>query len=159
MNVKSEKEVSIIFQDYAAEHLSEVLDTKDGKKTYVTGSFGEISDVLTQSRDYKKVFFEDTHSRAYRKANEARDAGTPENLKIRAAKINAECAPYYVVVNGEKQKRANGEFVIAKTVSLFLLPDEKFITEYDRALRSLEFVEMDGDGIESEDEKAAKLAK
>ena len=158
-NVSKESEVRIDYKEYKAEAISETLETKDGKETYVTCSFGEVGDVITQSRDYKKVFFEDTHSRAFRKAEEAREDNTVNKLRIMAAKVNAQCDPYYVIINGKRQERANGDPVIAEVVSLFLLPDEKFITEYKRALRNLEFVDTSGEGEDNEETKAAKLAK
>ena len=157
--IQSEKEVRIEFITYEATEIAEPLETKDGKNMYIVAAFGEVNDVISQSRDYKKVFFANTHSKPYAVAEQAKADGTPNKLKIRAAKIWAECPPYYVIIDGKRQQNKKGEDVQAKGVSLFLLPDEKFITEYDRTIRDLEFVDYSGEGIDSEEKKADNLTK
>ena len=161
-NLESEKEATVDFKVYQAVEISEERPVKgDDNREYIVVGFEEKADdgVLEHCRIINKVLFEDTHSRIYKAAQEARDNGTPGQLKVRANFTHPECQPYYVVIDGKRQTRADGELVVAEIVTLFLIKDEKFITEYKRALRRLDFVDVTGDGTAAEEAKAETLSK
>jgi hypothetical protein len=85
---------------------------------------------IGQSKLYTKVFFEDSHSLLYITAQEALDNNT--TLKILAGRLTIPCKAHYILdAEGNRQKKANGDFRISKSIVLFLIGDENPRTMYD----------------------------
>jgi len=119
---------------------------------------------IGQSKLYTKVFFEDSHSLLFAAAADALENNTP--LKIRAGRVQIPCKPFYILdADGEKQKKANGEFRKGKVITLFLIADENWRALYDAQCDQLTKngawvpEEVADEEIDVEEEKAKDVKK
>lgn len=104
----------------------------DKKRRYVRPS--------AQTRAYVKLFFEDTHKVMFNKCEKAIINDKP--LIIVAEYTSLQTQPFYVKdKEGNILKNKSGDDRIGHRISMFLMQDENFNTEFRRILRSLTFTE------------------
>ena len=110
-------------------------ETAKNDKQYFVASFKvNVKDddgYIGQSKLYKKVFFEDTHSLLFLAAQEAKDNNVP--LKIKAGRIQWPTdKPFYILdADGERMKKKDGSYRIGKSITMFLIADENPQTIFD----------------------------
>jgi hypothetical protein len=114
----------------------------------------------SQSKGYTKIFFEDTHSILFRRAEKYLEDPTKNPPpRIMAARESFECEAFYVKDReGKKLMNDNGEPRIGHRITVFLLPDEDPNTEFRRQLRTLEFVDAEEE-IDAEEVKEEVVTK
>lgn len=141
------------------------FEASNGKNYYVV-SFEAVPDdgFSGQSRLYKKVFFEDSHSLQFKRAAAAAESGKP--LKIKAARLTFPVEPHYILdTDGERQTKQDGTPRIANSIVLFLLEDENWKTQLkaqkDRITRDNAWVVSaeDEEETDAEETKAAAAQK
>jgi hypothetical protein len=91
-----------------------------------------------QSKAYVKVFFEDTHSLLYMKAQKALENNLP--LKILAARIIMPTSrDFYILdpVTKERMIKKDKTYRKASSITLFLIADENPITAFNQACNQI----------------------
>lgn len=143
--------------------------TSSNDKQYFKAKFKVMTQdddgYIGQSKLYTKVFFEDSHSLLFIAAQEALENNTP--LKILAGRITIPTKrPFYILdENGERMKKKDGSFRMGKTITLFLIADENWRTQYDaqcdQITRNEAWVkeELADEDVDVEEQKVVELEK
>ena len=131
---------------------------------------------ISQSKFYTKTFFEDSHSVVFaecQRCQEAEANGIYRPLKIKLARVTIPTLnpdgtqrEFYILdANGKKQKRKDGQYRKASSITLVLLPDENPITAFkaqvDRLTLNNAWVKTEGvtEEFDAEEEKEKELKK
>lgn len=141
------------------------FDAKNDKQYYKAKFAQNTTDdggYIGQSRDYTKLFFEDTHSRLFKQCEICLEENKP--LKIMAGRIAIPTAkPFYITDEaGNKRTRKDGSFVTASSITMFLIADENPEAEFNRRCN-----QITNDGLwvkdlsadETEDDEERKAAE
>lgn len=111
------------------------LDASNGKQYYKAQferNTAQDGGYIAQSKDYTKLFFEDTHSRLFKAAQKCQDDGTPMKILAGRIQVPTDKAYYILDENGERRKKKDGNFVTANVITMFLIADENPIAEFNR---------------------------
>ena len=112
-------------------------ETASNGKLYYIAQFQENTDdddgYGGQSKAYKKLFFEDTHSLLFLRAEKAVEEGIPMKIKAMRMVMQTE-RPYNFIdkATGKVRLDGDGNKAEANTIVLFLIADENPLTEFNR---------------------------
>ena len=120
---------------------------------------------IGQSKLYTKVFFEDSHSLLYTEAMKALEEN--RNMKILAGRIQIATKKKFYIVgeDGERMKKKDGTYRMGSSITLFLIADENWQTQYqaqcDQITARNAWVEdvVADEEIDAEEEKASNTTE